>query len=251
MRSELRLLDWIGRLGLASALLLVVPAQAQTPPASMPVSAVSAPAAAVSSGPAIDSVEHADQVIRGISRQRSSVAVQYAKDQQDCSSVFFMTRCLDDARERRREALSSLRGPEIEANAFKRRARVVERDQVLEEKRMKSEQEASTAQRALTIREPGLVGAAASKSATGGDERTEKPPVVIRPERALTPHTPKPPTAPISPATQASNIASFDKKAAESSKRQQEIAKKKAEKERDRTAKKAREAAAQTPPATP
>ncbi|MBC7416454.1 MAG: hypothetical protein H7327_16145 [Herminiimonas sp.] len=203
---------------------------------------------AANTGPAIDSVERADDVIRDGARQRAAVAARYAKDQQACSTAFFMTRCLDAAREHRRAELARLRTPEIEANAFKRRARVIERDRALDEKRLKSEQEASPDQRALKIRDG---RPPAAPDAGDGKARTAKPPTDIRPDRPVAQRASKPLSAPISPAAQAANAASFDRKAAESAARQRVLAEKKAEKERDRAGKKARAAASEAAPVAP
>lgn len=235
------------------------PLHAQTEIASSAVSAAGAPLAASATGTAITSVERADDVLREVGRQRTAIAAKYIKEQQDCATVFLMTRCLDAARERRREALAALRAPEIEANAFKRRARVAERDQVLEEKRLKSEQETSPDQRALGIRETRKAGATGQPGdqpqAAAGKERVDKlpkAPLEVRPEREASQRKPKPIGGPISPAVEASNRAAFDRKAAESAERQRVIAAKKAEKGRDRAARKAREAAVQTAaPAAP
>lgn len=243
------------RVGVAGAMVLTASVYAQaTTSVSAPVTPVADADKSGSPIPhiAIDSVERADEVIRDMTRQRAGVAAQYAKDQQECSSVFFMTRCLDAARERRRAGLAQLREPEIEANAFKRRARVVERDQALEVKRLKSDQDAASDQHGMTIRDPRQQGSKPD-GAVAGAERVAKRPPEMRPERISANKQTKqtaPLTAPVSPAKQASNMISFDKKAAESSERQRVIAEKKAEKERDRAAKKARAAVQQTAPVT-
>lgn len=246
MPSEATLGRWVARLGLVGALLWMTPLHAQTDAVLVSSGTVSSSTTITPPAAAIDSVERADRVLVDVSRQRTAVAVQYAQDQQACYAVFLMTRCLDAARERRRDATAQLRAPEIEANAFKRRTRVAERDQALEEKRLKAEQEATAELRGVTIGDTRKAGAPADKApAVAGNPRMAKPPMVVRPERQSSPHQPKPLTAPISPAAQASNIASFDRKTAESAERQRTIAEKKAEKERDRVAKKARAAEAQ------
>ena len=256
MPSETAGRGWIGRLAPAGApiltlLILMAPLHAQVKSAEVPTGAAPSASSATVVGGAINSVERADEVIREVGRQRIAVGAQYAKEQQGCSSVFLMTRCLDAARERRREALARLREPEIEANAFKRRARVDARDQALEEKRVKSLQATSTEQGDVTLREPGKGGSANQPAGAPRNPRAAKPPMVVRPEREAAQHTPKPLTAPISPDAAARNSASFDRKAAEAADRQRVIAEKKAEKERDRAARKARDAAAQAAPAGP
>ncbi len=259
MPSEALARHWIGhpchvsqvrhmlRLALAGALLLTAPVHAQTVSAQAP-GKPPAVAGASASANTINSVERADEVIRDVARQRTAIAEQYRNDQQACATVFLMTRCLDAARERRRAALGNLREPEIEANAFKRRARVAERDQALEEKRLQSERAATAEQQGITLREPGKAAASGRDAAAETNPRAARPALVVRPERELPQRAPKPLSAPISAANEAKNRASFDRKSAESAERQRVIAEKKAEKEKDRTARKAREAAV-TPPA--
>ena len=234
---------WIGRLGLTGALLLLMaPLHAQIKAGEVPTGAVPSLSTPAVPGGAVNSVERADEVIREVGRQRIAVGAQYASDQQACSSVFLMTRCLDAASERRREALARLRESEIEANAFKRRARVDGHDQALEEKRVKSEQAASAEQAGVTLRAPGKGASGEQPAPAQRNPHAAKPPMVVRPEREAAQHQPKPLTAPISAAAAAKNSASFDRKAAESADRQRVILEKKAEKERDRAARKAREA---------
>ena len=245
---------WMVALGLATAVSVAGPLWAQTAAVSSAPAALASEVEAGIAPPrtAIDSVEHADEVIRDVAGQRTAVAARYAREQQACSSVFFMTRCLDEARERRRAALASLRPPEIEANAFKRRDRVTERDKAIEEKRLKSEQEATPEQHALKIGEPRKAGEPADTPGRAGTGepgagssgvRAVKPSAAPRPDSTAVPRRPKPLTAPISAATEAGNKTSFDKKAAESAERQRVLSERKVEKERDKAEKKARAAA--------
>jgi colicin import membrane protein len=187
----------------------------------------------------IDSVASADAALAEVSRERALVEAEHVRSEQACTPVFFMTRCLDKAKERRRAALARLRPIEIEANAFKRRDRVVERDRLLEEKRLKAEQEATPEQRALKVRkpEPPETGTPAAEAA--GRDTTADRPARPAPTNVRQPHVVKPDTHAIDAATQAKNMASFDRKAAESLARQKEIAAKKAENERDRAKKRA------------
>lgn len=81
---------------------------------------------------AIHSVAEADLALVEAAENRLRVAAQFAKDERACYEKFFVTSCLDRAKEQRRNMLSTIRSVEIEANAFKRRARVEERDKKLE-----------------------------------------------------------------------------------------------------------------------
>lgn len=206
------------------------------------------------------SVDQADDALRDIKRQRADTEVQYTQDKAACTPAFFMTRCLDAARERRRAALARLRPLEIEANTFKRRERVVERDKVLEEKRLKAEQEAQLPPREVKIRAPANAAASVpdpnttapvgAPAAPAAVTTPSTPPTPVAPHAPRTPHQAKPLTPRIDARTEAANAAAFDRKAQESVRRQKEIAEKKAENERDRAAKKARAAADSGAPTT-
>ncbi|MES2935104.1 MAG: hypothetical protein V4805_16635 [Pseudomonadota bacterium] len=80
---------------------------------------------------AVASVEQADQILLDVAQNRVKVEALYADQERICDARFFVTRCLDEARGRRREAMSQLRAMEIEANRYKRRANVDGRDKAL------------------------------------------------------------------------------------------------------------------------
>jgi hypothetical protein len=82
----------------------------------------------------IQSQEIAERALREAVRERLAIEARYKQDQQACSPKFFATSCLEAAKEHRRYALARVRAVEVDANAFKRRARVIERDQGLAER---------------------------------------------------------------------------------------------------------------------
>jgi len=82
----------------------------------------------------IQSSEIADRALIEVDQQRTTLDQKYAVEQHDCYEKFFATSCLDAAKERRRVALAQIRKVEIEANAFVRGDRVVQRDKKLAEK---------------------------------------------------------------------------------------------------------------------
>ena len=90
----------------------------------------------------IQSVEIADAALLESGRERTAVEARYKADEHKCYSKFFATKCLDEAKERRRLALTRVRSVEIEANSFKRRERVVERDRALQQQRDQEQSEA-------------------------------------------------------------------------------------------------------------
>lgn len=90
----------------------------------------------------ITEVGQADQALAGVVHARSLAEAQYAAEQRECFPRFFATDCLDSAKERRRDALNRIAPIEIEANMFKRKANVAERDKALAEKQAKETTEA-------------------------------------------------------------------------------------------------------------
>lgn len=84
--------------------------------------------------PTVDSLDMADQVLVEAKLQRARIEAQFAAEKLACADKFFASACEDEARERRRTAMVSVRAREIEANAFKRKLRTAERDAALAEK---------------------------------------------------------------------------------------------------------------------
>lgn len=82
----------------------------------------------------IQSQEVATSVLAEITQTRSGIETRFVAGQQACYPKFFTTSCLNKAKEQRRVDLLRVRPIEIEANAYIRQARVVERDRRLAEK---------------------------------------------------------------------------------------------------------------------
>lgn len=81
----------------------------------------------------IGSLATAEQALEAVSKARAEIERVHAAEQRSCYPTFFTTSCLDKAAERRRQGLAILRPIEIEAEIFRRRARVIERDRELAE----------------------------------------------------------------------------------------------------------------------
>ena len=106
--------------------------------ASWPLQGLAGAAAVTTASPAglparyparsIQSVDVADRALREAIKRR------YAADENACFAKFFATACLNNAKERRRIELAALRPVEVEANSFKRRARAAARDKALMER---------------------------------------------------------------------------------------------------------------------
>lgn len=87
----------------------------------------------------IQSMEAADRALADVEMERAAIEAQFATEQHACFAEFFANACVDEAKERRRVSLATIRPVEIEANMFKRRMRVIERDKALAEKRAEDE----------------------------------------------------------------------------------------------------------------
>jgi len=83
--------------------------------------------------PPVTSTAQADQQLAAVARERTAIELRFAERERVCYAKFFVTRCLDDARERHRSALAAQRAIEVQANRFKRQAAVDERDRKLAE----------------------------------------------------------------------------------------------------------------------
>jgi len=90
--------------------------------------------ASVAPGPTADAVEpsaslaQADARLAAVAVERTAIEARYAEREALCYEKFFVNHCLDEAKERRRVALAAQRNIEIEAERFKRRSKVEERD---------------------------------------------------------------------------------------------------------------------------
>lgn len=185
----------------------------------------------------IQSHESADRALAEAVQQRAIIEDRFARDQRDCYPKFFTTSCLDDAKERRRIALGQVRAVEVEANTYKRRARVLERDKALAERRAQEESEAPLRMKA----QPEAEASAANKASASGPEAKAGNAASASNETANKParrHEAKRKSVKtaeqIDAKKRAENIAEYDKKVQDATARQREIAARKAEKERDK-----------------
>lgn len=98
--------------------------------------------------PPVASVVQADQQLAAVARERAAIEARFAERERVCYAKFFVNRCLDEAKERHRNALAAQRAIEIQAERFKRQAVVDERDRqmALAEKRYQEEEARLAAQ---------------------------------------------------------------------------------------------------------
>ena len=101
--------------------------------------------------PTSTSVEQANRKLAEVAAARAAIESTFATNEQACYTKFFVNSCLDAARERRRSALAYQAALEDEAQYYKRKAAVDERDR--EVARAIKEFEADEA-RAATIPAP-------------------------------------------------------------------------------------------------
>lgn len=186
----------------------------------------------------IHSVEMADQALQDAALERQQLEAGYLAEQYLCYDRFFVSRCLAQAAERHRLALNRIRPVEVEANAYKRRAKVDERDANLAQQRVRDQQDA--AQRAAQQREAAISaqqkmerGARDAQAAQANQKLHEG-----AADRRVAEHNARLQQIQQEEAAgageRARNVADFEKKRQEAATRQREVAAKKAEKERQR-----------------
>lgn len=183
----------------------------------------------------IRSVAEADIALTEASAERAEIEARYVAEEQACHPNFFTTSCIQKAKDHRRIALAALRPIEIEANAFKRKARVAERDQALAERLEKDER-----QRQERERQAPAAKSAATAEAADASSRKAQTTLVPAPEKqqASTVKQQKAEDT-ISAEKRAANIAAYEKKKRDALERQQKVAQRKAEKEQKRKEKQA------------
>ncbi|WP_147376768.1 hypothetical protein [Noviherbaspirillum saxi] len=208
-----------------------------------PSSGSADPNSVVSRFPAgsIKSIEMADTALADANRERAEIQARFAQEEQACHPKFFASSCVEDAKERRRRAQLKLRPVEIEANTFKRQARVTARDEALATKRQK-DAAAGIDRDSATPPMSSTPPTSAAKGNEAVQEPSEKAPK-NKPKHAQ--GKPSPDRAArhesrqeqaraeeeANAAKRAQNIADYEKKVKASEQRQQEIARRKAEKQ--------------------
>jgi colicin import membrane protein len=190
----------------------------------------------------ISSDELADHALSDVEAERSALERRYAAEEQECYGRFFASNCLETAKERRRASLTKLRPIEVEANTFKRRARVAERDAVLRE-RQASAEAAETTRRADA--ETKTMPTESGESVAAPSRQSEAPASTskISASARIARHDAKLKRAQDEEAAEAKkraeSTAAFARKREESQARQRELESKKQEKVREREAKQA------------
>ena len=88
----------------------------------------------------IQTVERANQAIDDVQRERDLLQETFLDKKDDCLQRFFVSSCLNKAKEAKRQAKKQLRTVEVEANAFLRKEKAAERDRGVAERQRQAEQ---------------------------------------------------------------------------------------------------------------
>lgn len=182
----------------------------------------------------IRSVEAAELALAAASKERNEVEQRFVAEKRTCYAKFFAAACMDDAKEQRRQALAQLRAVEIEANAFKRQAHALERDQISAEKRAREEKDRLE----RVGRQQEHSSAPRPEDGEPKDHAFDTTPAVTTPSERKARHEAKLRRLRADEAAdakrRADNVAAYEKKVQAAQAHQKEVQDKKAEKERER-----------------
>jgi colicin import membrane protein len=170
--------------------------------------------------PPSQSVAEADARLATVTRQRAQAESEFAASEEVCYAKFLVNRCLDEAHEKRRVALSALRAIEIEAERFKRQANVDARDRAI----AKAEQEFRDAEAKMAAAPPpprAVPQEAAPKAAPLPHDRAAEQAAKLKKLDA---------EQKAGAAARAANVAAFEKRKRDAEQRQREIEEKKKKK---------------------
>jgi colicin import membrane protein len=163
------------------------------------------------------SVGQATRRLDEVKVERAAAEAAYSASEQVCYAKFFVNNCLDAAKEKRRSRLAVLRAIEVEAEYYKRKAAVDQRDREVAQAVKEFELgEARMAAQPVPVARP-EVERTAPAPRTAMKERTSKVAEHAARERAEAPQ-------------RAANAKAFAERKKKSEERQREIEAKKAEK---------------------
>lgn len=222
---------WLAAMLFCSLTTAILPAQAQSDAAVNGNQAEETPQTLRERYPAgsIQSTETSRQALLEVKQMRTRIEARFKEDQQACYPKFFTNICLNKVKDKQRQDLADLRPIEIEANAFNRKQRVVERDRRLAEKAAKDEQERKDRQI------PVLPNAGSDKRAAEQD--VSESARQVRAEKAAQKRAAfdaaqrkREQEAPAEAAKREENAQKYEAKVEDYEQRQREVAKKQAEK---------------------
>jgi hypothetical protein len=167
--------------------------------------------------PQSTSVAEADRKLAEVARARAQAETEFAASEQICYTKFFATDCLDKARDKRRTTLAGLRAIEVEAQRYKRRVDVEQRDRELADAQQKyAEEEARRA--AEPPPPPRQVAPPPAPKPAAIVDRAAVHAEKLKRERAA---------EQAAAAKRAANVAAFEKRKRESEQRKKEVEQKK------------------------
>ena len=177
--------------------------------------------------PPVASVAEAEAAIAKAQSDRIALEAEFAASEARCYERFFVNRCLDEAKERRRQGLVVVRAIEVAMERYRRQAAVDQRDRELAQ--AEAEFQAQEAARAAAAPPPRTVAPEPAPTAPSGislAERRARHAAKLRAaaekERAEAP-------------MRAAKAAAYQRKKEKSERRQAEIAAKQAQKARAET----------------
>ncbi len=184
----------------------------------------------------IDSVKRADEALEIIRIERQNVDARLYNEKLLCNKKFLVYRCYDEALERKRIDDRNLDALEVEAKRFKRSEDVRQRDLALD--RHKAEQEAEAPQRAENVK--------------AHEEKVRRVQEKQAQREAAAKGVPASPDEKhsgnlMTPAEKAENVRKYQEKQEEAVKRQERVARKKAETQKKRDQRAADRAAGKKP----
>ncbi|MES2016412.1 MAG: hypothetical protein V4484_07935 [Pseudomonadota bacterium] len=177
--------------------------------------------------PVSTSVEQATRKLEQVAIARAAIEKEYAASEQVCYHKFFVNNCLDTAKEKRRVALALQGAIEDEAQYFRRKAAVEERDRdvVKAVQQFEADEARAAAQPAPPPRTelgPALVAPKASVSSRSA-KRDARQAQRAEQEKAEAPQ-------------RAANVKAFEQRKLDAEKRQRDVAEKLAKKEAKKAA---------------
>jgi hypothetical protein len=176
------------------------------------------------------SVAQADERLAAVAAERAAIGARYTAREAVCYDKFFVNNCLDEAKELRRMALAEQRMIEVEAEHFKRKNTVEQRDKAIAETEAKFQAEEASAAAQPPVAPKALTPVPPPRASTVPGR------IARRNARAAQEAAAEPANA----ATRAANAAAFEERRRKSEERQRDVARRKAEREAKRAAEKAR-----------
>lgn len=172
------------------------------------------------------SVAQADQRIAEVAAERAAIEARHAERERVCYDKFFVNNCLDEAKERRRLALAAQRAIEVDAEHFKRKDAVDQRDKAIAEADAKFQAEEAATAAEPTVA-PTTIGPVPPPRPSSVPGRIARRNARAAQEAA---------SASANAATRVARAAAFEEKRKKSEERQRDVAQRKAERAAKRAA---------------